>query len=172
MDTVLEIIKIILPATIVFLTAYYLIDKFLERDVNRKSMELRFANKATITPIRLQAHERILLFLERINPNSIILRADKNKPAAALERTLIAMVRSEYEHNLAQQLYLSSKAWDAVVLAKEETVKIISVSAGKLSPEATGLELAQTIVAVTAQLTELPSANAIALVKKDIRKLF
>jgi hypothetical protein len=172
METLLEIIKITIPAVVVLLTTYFLVGKFLDRENNLKAMELRHAHKETITPIRLQAHERIILFLERINPNSVIMRANKNTSAMMLERELINIVRSEYEHNLSQQLYISTKAWDATVNAKEETIKLISVAASKVHREASALELAQTIIAITAQLTELPTTNAIALVKKEIRKLF
>ena len=101
MDQLLEIVKIILPAVIVFLTTYYLVKNFLAKDTNKQLLDIKLANQTVITPIRLQAYERMVLFLERINPNSIVMRATKNVPAKVLEAELLQIIRSEYEHNLS-----------------------------------------------------------------------
>ncbi len=172
MDQILEIIKIILPAGIVFLTAYYLIKTFLAQESSKKAIDLKLANQNLLTPIRLQAYERVILFLERINPSSMVMRTNKAVSAPMLQSELLKTIRSEFEHNLSQQIYMSGKAWDAVVKAKEETVKLINVASAKVSMEATGMELAQTIIAVASQLSELPTKSAIDYIKFEIGKEF
>ncbi|MFY9307491.1 MAG: hypothetical protein WAQ28_00430 [Bacteroidia bacterium] len=172
MDQLFEILKLILPAGIVFLTTYYLVKNFLDQEKGKKAIDLKLANQAVLTPLRLQAYERMVLFLERINPSSMVMRANKAVSAPILQAELLKIIRNEFEHNLSQQIYMSNKAWEAVLQAKEETIKIINVSAAKVSPNANGMELAQTIVTISSQLTELPAKAAIEFIKREIGKEF
>lgn len=172
MDQIFEIIKLILPAGIVFLTTYYLVKNFLNHENGKKVLDLKLANQSVITPIRLQAYERVVLFLERINPGSLVMRTNKGTSAPALQGELLKTIRSEFEHNLSQQIYMSGKAWEAVVRAKEETIKLINVASTKVSPEANGMELAQAIINVSSQLSDLPTKAAIDFIKKEIGKDF
>ena len=172
MDQFLEIIKNLLPAVIVFLTTYYLVKNFLAKDSNKQLLDIKLANQTVITPVRLQAYERIVLFLERINPNSIVMRANKNVPGKVLEAELMQIIRSEFEHNLSQQIYMSKKAWDAVVKAKDETIKLVNVASTRVNQNASGMELAQALLVVASQLSHLPTKDAIDLIKKEIGKEF
>jgi hypothetical protein len=172
MDQLFEIVKIILPAGIVFITTYYLVKNFLDHESRKKTIDLKLANQAVLTPIRLQAYERVILFLERINPNGMVMRANKNTSAAIFQAELLKTIRNEFEHNLSQQIYMSNKAWETVVKAKEETIKLINVASSKVNADAGGMELAQTIIAVSSQLSELPTKSAIDVVKKEIGREF
>jgi hypothetical protein len=172
MDETFEIFKIILPAGIVFLTTYYLVKNFLDHENRKRVVDLKLANQAVITPIRLQAYERIILFLERINPNSMVMRLSKTGSAANFQGELLKTIRSEFEHNLSQQIYITSKSWDSVVKAKEETIKIINIAAGKVNGDAAAMDLAQAVVAVCSQLSDLPTKPVIELIKKEIGKEF
>jgi hypothetical protein len=172
MDEAFEIFKIILPAGIVFLTTYFLVKNFLDHENRKRVVDLKLANQALITPIRLQAYERVVLFLERINPNSMVMRLSKTGSAANFQGELLKTIRSEFEHNLSQQIYVTSKSWEAVVNAKEETIKIINLAAGKVNGDAAAMDLAQAVVAVCSQLTDLPAKPVIELIKKEIGKEF
>lgn len=172
MDPLFQIAVIILPAGIVFLTTYYLVKNFLDHESRKKALDLKLANQAVLTPIRLQAYERVVLFLERINPSGMVMRVNKNTSAGIFQAELLKTIRSEFEHNLSQQIYMSGKSWEAVIRAKEETIKIINVAASKVSADSTGMELAQTIIAVSSQLTEMPTKAAIDSIKKEIGKEF
>ncbi|MBL7884335.1 MAG: hypothetical protein JNL69_09715, partial [Bacteroidia bacterium] len=77
MDRIFDIAMIILPSGIVFITTYYLVKNFLDHESRKKSIDLKLNNQTLITPIRLQAYERVVLFLERINPNGLIMRSNK-----------------------------------------------------------------------------------------------
>ncbi len=172
MDQFFEIIKLILPAGIVLLTTYFLVNKFLHQESQKKALDLKLANQNILTPIRLQAYERVVLFLERINPSSMVMRANKNMSASSLQGELLKTIRSEFEHNLSQQIYMSSKSWDAAVKAKEETIKIINVAGAQINPEAPGMELAQAVINISGQLTHLPTKDAIDSIKKEIAREF
>jgi hypothetical protein len=172
MDQFFEIIKLILPAGIVLLTTYYLVNKFLHQESQKKALDLKLANQNILTPIRLQAYERVVLFLERINPSSMVMRANKNMSASSLQGELLKTIRSEFEHNLSQQIYMSTKSWDAAVKAKEETIKIINVAGTQLNPEASGMEFAQAVINISSQLTHLPTKDAVDIIKKEIAREF
>jgi hypothetical protein len=172
MDYMFELVKILLPAAIVFLTAYYLVKNFLDHDARKRVVDLKLANQTVITPIRLQAYERVILFLERINPNSMVMRLNKVGNASAFQSELLKTIRSEFEHNLSQQIYMSSKSWDTLVRAKEETIKLVNVASTRVAPDATAMELAQAVIGVSSQLSELPTKSAIDFIKKEIGKEF
>lgn len=172
MDNAFEIVKMILPAGIVFLTTYYLVKNFLDHESRKRVIDVKLANQALITPIRLQAYERVILFLERINPNSMVMRLNKTGSAANFQGELLKTIRSEFEHNLSQQIYISSKSWEAVVKAKEETIKLINIAATKVNADAAAMDLAQAVIGVTSQLSDLPTKPGIELIKREIAKEF
>jgi len=172
MELFYEIIKFTLPAVIVFLTTYFLVKNFLDQDIRKQTIDIKRGNREIITPIRLQAFERLTLFLERINPNNIVLRVNVHTSAAMLEAEIIKTIRSEFDHNVAQQIYISKKTWDAIVRAKDESIKLVNVAATRVNKEASGMELAQTLLIVSAQLTQLPTKEALDLMKKEISTEF
>lgn len=174
MDVFLEILKLILPAGIVFLTTFFTIKNFLENDQKKSEFELRKNNQATITPLKLQAYERIVIFLERINPNMLVVRVNKHGMTAhQLHLELVKAIKSEYEHNLSQQIYMSYGAWELVKNSKEEIIKLVNISATKVPHESPGNDLAMTILNVVANLNKkLPNDIAIEFIKKEISQNF
>ena len=174
MDIMFEIIKIVIPATLVFLAAFFTIKGFLENDTRRRELDLRRGNQATITPLKLQAYERIIIFLERINPNVMVVRVNKHGTTAQqLHLELIKTIRTEYEHNLSQQIYMSAGAWELVKNAKEEITKLINITATKVANDAPANDLAMMILNVTANLgKKLPSDVAIEFIKKEVNQSF
>lgn len=67
METVADILKITLPALIVFLTAWIILRNMIRNDEEKRRQEVILQGNRTITPIKLQAYERVVLFLERIS---------------------------------------------------------------------------------------------------------
>src|SRR5688572_16283437 len=102
MDSFIEILKIILPAGAVFAAAYLIVKRFLDNEQKAREQELKKSSHAAMTPLRLQAYERIVLFLERVNPNTLVVRVNKNGMTAhQLHMELIKTIKTEYEHNLS-----------------------------------------------------------------------
>jgi len=177
MSEILEILKYILPSIIVFATAYYIFKQFLENDSKKRLLEMKMNNRAGnqqfVTPIRLQAYERIVLFLERISPNSLVLRvSEPNMNVMQLQSAMIMAIRLEYEHNLSQQLYISSKSWQIVKNAKEDLINVISNVAANIDKTADSAELAKAIFELTASVEKLPIEIAIEIIKDEIQDLF
>jgi selenocysteine lyase/cysteine desulfurase len=82
---------------------------------------------------------------------------------------LITAVKTEYEHNLSQQIYVSYGAWELVKNAKEEVIQLINISSSKVAVEANSSELAIMILNITANLNKkLPNEIALEYLKKEI----
>jgi len=126
-----------------------------------------------LLPLRLQAYERIILFLERISPNSLIMRMNKPEMSSVqLQSALIKVIREEFEYNLSQQLYISLKAWELVKNAKEETIKLINMASGRIQETASSGELIKSILDLAVEKERLPVNDAIDEIKKEIQKIF
>ncbi|MDD2413447.1 MAG: hypothetical protein PHR79_11105 [Bacteroidales bacterium] len=169
----LEILKYVVPSIVVFITAYYLLKIFLEVEEKKLSLELKMDAKNITIPIRLQAFERFTMYLERINPTNMVMRLQKSTMNnSQFQMLLISTVRNEFEHNVSQQMYISSASWEAVKSAKEETIKVINLAFGQIDPSGPSIELATKIIELTADDSMSPSDKALELLKKDIRQYF
>ncbi len=174
MDALIEILKIILPAGAVFVAVYFLVQRFLDNDQKRREHELKKATQATITPLKIQAYERVVIFLERIHPNSLVIRVNKHgMNAQQLQRELVTAIKTEYEHNLSQQIYMSYGAWELVKTAKEEIIKLVNISSTKVAADANGSDLAVMILNIAANVDKkLPNEVALEYLKKEIAQTF
>jgi hypothetical protein len=173
MDDFLDILKYILPSTIVFLAVYFVLKKHLETQLKSQVVKGKQEQLNTVLPIRLQAYERMILLLERITPQSLVMRI--NNPAAnaaQMHQELLAAIRAEYEHNLTQQMYISKSAWEAVKRAKEETIKIINIAASKVNDTSKGVELSKVVLEMSMQLEKLPTQISIDFIKEEARSMF
>lgn len=125
-----------------------------------------------VTPIRLQAYERMALYLERISPNSLILRTFRpGMDIKALQVAMTKNIRDEWEHNLSQQVYLSAESWNRIREAKEEMINLINGSAVKLSADADPSSLAGAIFESCAK-SKIPTDEAIEFMKQEIQERF
>jgi hypothetical protein len=170
---VVEILKITLPALLVFLAGYLAIERLLREEANRRKVELTVNSKKITTPIRLQAYERIVLFLERISPESLLVRV--NQPGLSVQKfqsALLASIRSEWEHNLSQQIYISPKAWGLVKNAKDNVVKLINTNSEKLEDKQPAILLSKSILDSLVELENHPTARAIDFLKKEVLQIF
>lgn len=171
MDIIWYIIGTVAIALVVFCTAYFAIKNFLENDQKKRLLELKFESKKLVTPLRIQAYERLALFLERLEPNQLLLRLnDPALTAEQLKTLMITSIRAEYDHNLAQQIFISSAVWNSLVQTKEETIKLINLCAGKLEEEATALDLATLILEQVA--AKSPIETAMEKLKEEVRLLY
>ena len=173
MEVLLEILKYTLPSIILFLLAWYFLRTWSRQEEQRRKYELTLHMKDEILPVRLQAYERIILLLERIAPESILMRVKRQgMTASQLQAELQNSIRHEFEHNLSQQTYVSNDAWKMVLMAKNHIVKIINDSAGELKEGASGASLGKLILEKVMELKSPPSQVAIDFLKKEVNDLF
>ena len=172
---IFDLLKITLPAAIVAGAIYFLFREFLEREQQRRLLELRMESQKTTLPLRLQAYERVVLFLERISPNNILVRlSSAGTSAPDYHRLLQQEIRAEYEHNLSQQLYLSANAWTLVKESKENVLTMVNRAFhGIQNPaQARGTELAKRVLESLMLDGAEPTAQALAVVKSEAARLF
>jgi len=167
------IILMVLVGALMFATAYYLLKLFFDNERNKRTWEFKAEHMKVTVPLRLQAYERMILFLERMSPNSLIVRLQTPQMTARqLQMDMLSLIRAEFEHNLAQQLYISKPAWDVIVNAKENVIKIINLSAEEVDANAPYMELSQKIMAHWLLLNPTPIRTAIDFLKDEAIQLF
>lgn len=170
-----DLLKIILPALIVAGTIFLLFRQYLEKDAQRRLIELRLEAGKTTLPLRLQAYERMTLFLERISPNNILVRlSSAGQTAADYHRLLQQEIRAEFEHNFSQQLYISPEAWAQVKQAKENVLTMVNKAFHSLSnpTQLRGTELAKRILEGLMTDAADPTAYALTAIKREAAGLF
>ncbi len=173
MEQVADIVMFMFPAIAVIATTIYLLNKYLDEVRIHKSIQLRETNSKTVLPIRLQAYERLVLYLERINPNNSIMRLHKSGMSASkLQQELIKSIRDEFDHNMAQQVYVSIQAWNMVKQAKEEIVNLINLCANKVGDQATGIDLSGLIFETLAKSKTHPTNIASNYLKQEIKEFW
>jgi hypothetical protein len=167
----LEIATYTLPAIITGGVAFGLLHKFFKNEENKRKFELLRENQRLGLPIRLQAYERIVLFLERINPINLMMRVEPNSLDAQNYATLlIHTIQTEYEHNIAQQIYFTHESWEIILKAKNSIITQIrrfSIEGEVVSGEELRTKLLQELTQ-----TESASAVAISFIKEELKRVF
>ena len=172
-NSIWEILKIVLPAIIVFLTAYFLFRDMLENSQKQREFEFRVKNRNKVTPVRLQAYERLALLLERISPQSLLMRVSVNDiNAFDYHQQLLSHIRQEFEHNFSQQIYVSAILWETIRGARENLIGIINRSAEEVDNEAPALALSKKIIENYIDEDNQPVVVAMNELKKEVGKLF
>jgi hypothetical protein len=173
MEIFADFIKILLPAAIVLYAMFLTVQAFLNKELEKKLVDIRIRNTEVVLPVRLQAYERMCLFLERISPNNLILRLNNDVLSATeLHQVLLSEIRDEYNHNVSQQVYMSDEAWNQVKSAMEETVSIINNAAGQVNTDGRSMDLAKSIFEIIIQQELDPAGRALKYVKDEIRQSF
>jgi hypothetical protein len=169
----LEILKYTIPALVVFITVFSIVHSYFHDQEKKRQYKAMLKNKELITPVRLQAYERILLFLERISPDSLIMRiSEPGMSCKQLHTELLSSIRAEFEHNISQQLYVSAEAWEFVKNARANTIKMINLAAEKIPSNAPYMQLSASILELSVQEEKTPTGLAIEYIKKEVQKLF
>lgn len=155
------------------MAVYYLLKNDIQYFFNLKEIELNKESRVQILPLRLQAHERLILFTDRINPANLLVRLHQQGIAiSALQAGILNEIRTEYQHNITQQLYINSATWSVVRKLKDDTLAMINNAVQGLPADANGIELSKAILSHMATIDENPYDLTIELIKKDIAKLF
>ena len=173
MEVLAEFAKILLPAGVVLYAMYLTVRSFLKKDMEMKFLDIKIKNTETVLPIRLQAYERMCLFLERISPNNLIPRLNVGTyNAIEFQHLLLKEVREEFNHNLSQQVYMSDEAWNLIKNAMEEVVVIINESAQDLTEKHKSLDLAKVIIEKMLDRNIDPISYPLSFIKDEIRQSY
>ena len=173
MELLSTFLTIVVPAGLVLFAMYLAIKSFMDKEARKGMIDLKLKSQEHILPIRLQAYERLCLFLERVSPGNIILRI--NNPtftSAHLHQQLLTEIREEFNHNLSQQLYVSNDAWAVTKKAMEDIISVINNASATISPDSKSIELAKAVFERMAQEGIDPALAALNFVKNEARQLF
>nr|WP_299068433.1 hypothetical protein [uncultured Allomuricauda sp.] len=169
-DNIFQLFAFLLPAVVTGAVAFYFFRLHTKNEEGRRRFLLHKDSQKDTLPIRLQAYERMVLFLERISINSLVVRvAPKSKDKSEYENLLIKQVETEFDHNLSQQIYMSEECWNIIKAAKNATIQIIR-SAGMSETDSPD-KLREDILNQTME-KQSPSATALAFVKKEVGDLW
>ena len=172
MEITADILKMAIPALIVFFTAWVILNKMIKNDQDKRRQEIILQNSRTVTPIKLQAYERIVLFLERISLESLLVRVStSDMKATQLHSALLSTIRSEFEHNLSQQIYMSPQAWEVVRNARSNMIKIINSEAEQMPVNAPAMVLSKQLLEKIMELETEPTRAAIDYLKGEISRM-
>jgi hypothetical protein len=167
-----DILLYFAPALLVLGAMFIVIKRFLDRDRQLRTIDLKKEMHKDSLPLRLQAIERLVLFVERISPDSILTRVHRSGiTAGQLHADLLTTIRAEFEHNLSQQIYVSTTAWQAVKTAKDEMAKLFNIALGEVSAHASGVQLSSKIYDLMIQEDNYPHQKAIDVLKDEARHL-
>lgn len=173
MEALIEFGKIILPAGAVLYAMFLVVRLFIRKEYDSKLIEIKLKNTEVVLPIRLQAYERICLFLERISPKNLVLRLNQSEMSGMeFHQLILHEVREEFNHNLSQQVYMSVQAWEVVNAAMEEVVMIVNEAAGALDESAKSIDLARQIFNNIMEREQLQVDLALVFVKEEIQQNF
>jgi hypothetical protein len=156
-----DVLILSIPLAGILVATYLMLQHFHNKSIHENDKEIDIQKIKTFFPLQIQAYERVILFLERIDPNNMIIRTHKNgMNAITLHRELLKIVREEYTHNMSQQVYIHPKSWKIVLNAKDETIQILNVAVNNLSPESSALDLSAKIFESIASKKISPTENA------------
>ncbi len=168
-----DLLKITIPAGMILYAMYLVVKSFLTKDFERRMLDLKVKNNEILLPIRLQAYERMSLFLERIALHNIIVRVnDPSYNVAQFQHVLVMEIRNEFNHNLSQQVYMSDQLWILIKKATEDNISTVNMAGSMLSSESRSIELARQVFELQSVKNNDPTEPALLFLKAEIRKSF
>lgn len=168
-----DLLKITIPAGMILYAMYLVVKSFLTKDFERRMVDIKIKNNEIVLPIRLQAYERMSLFLERISLHNLILRVnDPSYNVAQFQQILSMEIRNEFNHNLSQQVYMSDQAWVLIKKATEDIISTINMAGSVLPQDAKSIELVKQVFEIQSSRSKDPTAPALKFLKDEIRKAF
>lgn len=173
MDSFLEILKLILPAALVLYGMYLAIKVMVSKTLLSKELDLKQKSLEITLPARMQAFERMALFLERISTDNLLVRLNQQgMTATILHYAILEEVRNEFNHNVAQQVYLSHEIWSMVVTAKEDLITKVNATYQDIDPEASSVEYAKKLLEQTLE-NDIDSIElALSSLKDELSKYY
>lgn len=168
---IIEILAYTIPSIITGGVAYYLFNSHFKDQQNTRRWLLQKENQKEALPLRLQAYERMTLYMERINPTKLLIRIppispDKND----YENFIIAHIEQEFEHNLTQQIYMSDECWTIIVTAKNATIQMIRKANRTESVD--NADKLREVVLNDLIKKQAPSNAALAYIKNEVGKMW
>lgn len=113
----------------------------------KDNIQERLGINNEILKLKLQALERFTLYAERSSLKNLVSRnSASGMTVVELQLALLDSLRSEFEYNVTQQIYIDPKMWKAIGNLKDQNSFIINQLAASLPSDASGIELSKRIL--------------------------
>lgn len=151
----------------------WMVISYFEFEKNLRLVDIRVKTQERTLPLQLNAYERIILYLERLNPSNLLMRNyEPGMKARDLQKKTVDEIRLEFEHNLSQQIYVSAESWDVLKKVKDETILLINGQLQQSGEEISGLEFTKQVFEKMGKMEINPYEYSINLIKKEAQQLF
>ncbi len=169
MEQLIEILKYTAPSLVSGAIAFYFFKEFAKSDANLQNFLQIKEDKKYSKSLRLQAYERMTLFMERISPANLVYRIKaQNDNKQAYELSLIHTIETEFGHNLTQQIYISNECWNVISSAKNATIQLV-IDTAKDTDIKSSDQFREAIINKVVN-KQSPSDTAIAFIKEEVSK--
>lgn len=174
MDFIQIIILVILFfILVVFVGILFYLKSIAETKQQSANMQLRVEKLKLITPLKIQAYERLTVMLERMVPGKLLLRLNAgSKTAAQLQLEMMKSIRQEYEHNISMQMYVSDISWKQVTQAKEDALELIKKAGSLVDQSSNSLLYSQKVLELEARVGNGAMQSALTTLKNEISTEF
>ncbi len=170
-EKVLDLFLYAIPSLITGIIAYYFFSLHTKNEDGRRQFLIQKDAQKNSLPIRLQAYERMSLFLERINLPKLLVRVNPETASKEdYENLLIKNIENEFDHNLSQQIYITDECWNIIKAAKNATIQIIRKT-GMSNKIDSSDKLRETILNDLLD-KQSPSYAALSYIKKEVGELW
>ncbi len=168
LSILLTIVKLTLPAAVVFATAYTILKNFLDKQYQMKLLEVKNDNRKTTIPLKFQAYERLALLCERISPGNLILRI--KSPGMTVEdfhMALLIAIQQEFDHNISQQVYVSDNLWNIIKYTRQHLITTITACAAELDKREPADKLSEMLMENFDEMEEKPLETAQKAIRRE-----
>jgi len=171
--TLVELLKYTVPALVVLGASVLIVNRFVIGETERKQLALFHDAQDVTLKLRLQAYERLTIFIERISARNLLMRIyDPTLTVMEYREVLVTSISSEFEHNLSQQIYVSPNVWQTIKGVKEQEINMINQITKTLDAEAPAKELRTRILEMLAQVEEeTPTDVALHIINKEAKMM-
>ncbi|MFB9058190.1 hypothetical protein ACFFU9_15705 [Mariniflexile ostreae] len=168
---IIDLFLYAIPTLITGIIAFYFFKEHTKNEDGRRRFLLKKDLQINAMPLRLQAYERMALFLERIVPAKLLIRViPTSSDKEPYEALLIDSIEQEFEHNLSQQIYVSDKCWNIITAAKNATIQMIRKAS--LSEKTDTANKLREVILTEMMERRSPSDAALSFIKDEVSDLW
>ncbi len=124
-------------ALLIALPFFVLLRQFVHHYISLKEKELKLISVKANGDVKMQAYERMTLFLERLKPSSLVEKFNKELAIHEYIFLLEKIISEEFDYNSSQQLYISKNSWQNIVTCKNNILNSIRKTYENMSGSAT-----------------------------------
>ena len=169
-DQITDVLINLLPAVLVAAIAIFFFKQFVDNEQRRRRFLIQKDLKKESLPVRLQAYERMTLFLERISPAKLLTRVNPTSSNKEdYEALLIANIEQEFDHNLSQQIYVTDECWSVITASKNATIQLIRKA--NMQEKTDSADKLREVILTDLMDKQAPSNTGLSYIRQEVSQL-